>query len=227
MTNNDGKVSHYPSWSIKETLLLGIVYLLLCISLRFALFQLLPDMPGLVKPSSDFLRMLSSTVLLIVCLTWLKFIKTDPIRSVGMVKCKLRNYLFALACAIGLYFGSMAVFKSFGINYQPGLLQERYTVERGLNYFLLAPFAEEIYFRGIFFQACKARFGLIIGVVLSGLLFGLLHFDPRCLAFWYLSIGSALFYGVIVAFLFHYSKSLLPPILCHSIYNLLSEYVGV
>lgn len=43
---------------------------------------------------------------------------------------------------------------------------------------LVAPFAEEVFFRGILFGALASRYGFAAGAIGSALLFGLIHFVP-------------------------------------------------
>jgi membrane protease YdiL (CAAX protease family) len=81
---------------------------------------------------------------------------------------------------------------------------------------LAAPVGEEVFFRGFVFSALRARFGLPRGVLLSAVVFGLVHF-----------LGGPLLvvlmtcFGVALALLFHRRGSLAAPIAAHAIFNLI------
>lgn len=76
----------------------------------------------------------------------------------------------------------------------------------------LGPIVEELMFRGILFNILSKKFNLIIGAILSGLVFGIWHMELIQ------SIYTALF-GIVLAILYAKSGSLLFPILCHIVYN--------
>ena len=80
---------------------------------------------------------------------------------------------------------------------------------------LVGPVAEEVFFRGFAYRAFKERFGVRVGVVLSALLFALIHGNPIAL----LPIFVA---GVLLAWLYERTGSLAAPILLHCGNNLLS-----
>ena len=78
---------------------------------------------------------------------------------------------------------------------------------------LLAPVFEEILFRGLFYPALRRRVGPRLAVFLNGLIFGALHFQP-------LFMLSLVLVGIVLAYLYEKSDSLLAPMAAHSLYNL-------
>jgi membrane protease YdiL (CAAX protease family) len=83
-----------------------------------------------------------------------------------------------------------------------------------------APLVEETLFRGIIFQGI-ARFSgrwlnehlsVFIGAVMSGLIFGLAHFEPH-------TLPILVFLGVALAFVFYYSRSIYASMLVHGAVN--------
>ncbi len=78
---------------------------------------------------------------------------------------------------------------------------------------LVAPLIEELFFRGYAYQGFRNRFGVVPGLVLSGVLFALAHLDP-----WDF-IGITIF-GVILAVLFHKTGSLVSPMVAHATNNI-------
>lgn len=86
----------------------------------------------------------------------------------------------------------------------------------GLGMFLLVglavPFAEEVFFRGVLFRWLRDRWGVRAALVISTLIFGLVHGDPPTIA-----AGWTL--GFILALVYERSGSLWTPILIHAVNN--------
>ncbi len=77
---------------------------------------------------------------------------------------------------------------------------------------ILAPLSEELYFRGMVFPVISAKLGTRPGMVLSALFFGSLHLD------WYRLIPITVG-GIGLAYLYDKTRSLLTPIIAHSVWN--------
>ena len=80
---------------------------------------------------------------------------------------------------------------------------------------VVAPFAEEFFFRGFLYQAFRNSFGVWPGAILSGLIFGAIHFE-------FFKLVQLAILGVILALLFEKTQSLWPPIMLHAINNTLA-----
>lgn len=80
----------------------------------------------------------------------------------------------------------------------------------GIFFVVFGPLAEEVFFRGFALQGISRRFGIKTGVVVSSLLFGILHVN--------LVIPTFLI-GILLAFLFVRTRSVLPCFLVHSAHN--------
>ncbi|MDT8900233.1 CPBP family intramembrane glutamic endopeptidase [Anaeroselena agilis] len=77
---------------------------------------------------------------------------------------------------------------------------------------LAAPVAEEVLYRLFTFTALRDRFGLWGGAAVSAAIFALFHFNPYWLA-------EMVVVGVGLAFLYHWTGSLLASIVAHSFIN--------
>lgn len=75
---------------------------------------------------------------------------------------------------------------------------------------ILTPIKEEIIFRGVLHRFLEQRHHFWVGILVSSLVFGLLHFG-----FPY----SAIMMGVIFVLLYRLTNSLIPPIMLHIIWN--------
>jgi membrane protease YdiL (CAAX protease family) len=83
---------------------------------------------------------------------------------------------------------------------------------------LLAPIAEEFFFRGFCFTALRRRIGLAGGAVVTGAIFGAIHLgssDPEFI------VPLAIF-GLLLCLLYAWTNSLLPCIVLHALNNSLA-----
>lgn len=87
---------------------------------------------------------------------------------------------------------------------------------------ILAPVSEELYFRGMVYPVIRSRFGVGAALILSGLFFSMLHLDLyRLVPIW---AG-----GIVLAYFFEKSGSLITSITAHSTWNtamLLTMYLA-
>lgn len=78
-----------------------------------------------------------------------------------------------------------------------------------------APVIEELFFRGFIYPAFRERWGITAGIIVSGLLFAIFHFNL------YVFVPIAVV-GFALAYLYERTGSLGPPIMLHAINNLIS-----
>jgi len=85
----------------------------------------------------------------------------------------------------------------------------------------IAPFAEELFFRGVLFRSLADRRGFWVGAVVSGLLFGLVHLPAgqRDLADALVLPIVMTFTGIGLAWIYERRRSLLAPIAAHVVFN--------
>lgn len=84
---------------------------------------------------------------------------------------------------------------------------------------VLAPIIEEIVFRGVLFPAIRRRFGVLLGVVVSSLIFTLVHLNP-------LQMISVLPLGIYLAVMYQRTGSIYPGMLLHASWNLLVLFIA-
>ncbi len=80
---------------------------------------------------------------------------------------------------------------------------------------VVAPLAEEVFFRGFVFAGLRERLGWWRAALISAAIFSLVHLSPA-------TILPIFVLGCFLAFLYDYSKSLWPAILVHATVNGLS-----
>lgn len=84
---------------------------------------------------------------------------------------------------------------------------------------IIAPIFEELLFRGIILQKLNKHFGLIISILISSILFGIIHDFG--------GIFSAFIFGICMCILYIKSNNILVPIFAHSLNNLIAEILTI
>ena len=77
---------------------------------------------------------------------------------------------------------------------------------------VLSPIAYEVFYRGIGYSAFARRFGYSAGIILSALFYAIFHGGV-------IQFIPSFVFGVVVALLFHRTRSLIPSIITHSLVN--------
>ncbi len=80
---------------------------------------------------------------------------------------------------------------------------------------VVAPFVEEIFFRGFLFQGFRQKYGWLPALLLSSAIFSLAHLDP-------VSLIPTFVLGCVLTFVYHRSNSLWPGIIFHAAINFTS-----
>jgi uncharacterized protein len=78
---------------------------------------------------------------------------------------------------------------------------------------VIAPVIEEIAYRGLWFRAAERRWGTVAGVVVSGVVFGVTHFQPY-------DTPILIAFGLVLGFLAARYRRLGPSIWAHAWFNL-------
>lgn len=77
---------------------------------------------------------------------------------------------------------------------------------------VLAPIAEELYFRGVLFRWFRRRAGLYVSAGLSAFIFGLFHLQPMIAV-------AVMPLGFVAALVYEWSGSLWPSVVIHVVNN--------
>lgn len=77
---------------------------------------------------------------------------------------------------------------------------------------VFAPFVEEIFFRGFLFQGFRQKYGWVRAMLLSSVIFAVVHLDPA-------SLIPTFILGLVLAYLYQRSNSLWPGIILHFLVN--------
>lgn len=91
------------------------------------------------------------------------------------------------------------------------------TVLTGITIVIVAPLVEELIFRGVLLQRWAVKWGIRTSLILSSVLFGILHANV---------VGLTMF-GLIMGLLYIKTRTLLVPIACHALNNALALSMGL
>jgi uncharacterized protein len=91
-------------------------------------------------------------------------------------------------------------------------------IAAGVVVIVVAPLAEEFFFRGFFYRALRSRFAVLVAAGLDGIVFGLIHWDFSS-AHGLLIVPPLAFLGFVFCLIYQRTGSLLPTIALHAINN--------
>jgi membrane protease YdiL (CAAX protease family) len=145
----------------------------------------------------------------------------DPIEYLKLKQNWKRGILIGIILSIINFLSSML---RFGV---PHLSIESFTWNSILGTSLLIGFIEEIPYRGFILQKLDEQYGFWVANLLSSLLFLSIHL-PGWISLHLFSIESVIFvflFGVIMAIIFKYGKSLWGPIITHSLNDFITSVI--
>lgn len=88
---------------------------------------------------------------------------------------------------------------------------------------MVAPFAEELLFRGVIFRALSNGIGVAAAAIVSGVLFGAIHLSESTTDR-LLQVAALAVFGILLALLYTWSRTLWAPIALHATNNSLAVY---
>jgi uncharacterized protein len=91
-------------------------------------------------------------------------------------------------------------------------------IAAGTMVIVVAPFVEELFFRGFFYRALRTRYPIVLAALVDGLVFGLIHFGFDG-ADGLLILPPLAFLGVIFCLVYEKTKSLWPVVGMHAFNN--------
>jgi len=136
----------------------------------------------------------------------------------------LKTIWYSFLSLLAIFFASLLYMflmnSMFGIEAPPSTIMELIVNRRISNNVLLvvvaviAPFSEEVFFRGFLYSAFKKSWGVNVALLLSSFLFAIVHLELY-------SFIPLMIIGWLFAYLFEKTRSLIPAIFLHGVYNLI------
>lgn len=165
--------------------------------------------------------------LLFIATAWVvaRFSGSVAWRDFGLVRAKFWPTLWKMLAVLGGYFLLLAIYNA-AVNLAPDDAPDKLGAAGGavnmlmfgLLVAVLAPIAEEIFFRGMIFRALRNGVGLWTAAIISGLLFGALHIDSTSTDR-LLQVVPLAILGVSFALLYNWTGTLYSTIALHATNN--------
>ena len=141
-------------------------------------------------------------------------------KFIGFRKFKWETLALGCGLLIGSYiivFLHNALLMAFGIHTQGDMIINLFGSLDAPGWFLfvgiiIAPFVEEIFFRGFLFQGFREKMGWVKAALLSSAIFAIFHLDPA-------SLIPTFVLGFTFSYVFHRSNSVLPGMFLHFTVN--------
>lgn len=158
-------------------------------------------------------------VVFLVLLTRQNYFKVHLLGNIS-----LQGILLAIGCVILFYFlldkGLDPIFERIFPVSEEGYQQSLQSLSKApiislIQVCILAPIIEEILMRGFLLDGLSVKYGKVIALIVSALLFALLHFNM-------VQTLSAFICGIILGLLYLHTRSILCCMLTHIGYNLIS-----
>jgi membrane protease YdiL (CAAX protease family) len=86
---------------------------------------------------------------------------------------------------------------------------------------VVAPLAEELFFRGVLFRAVRDRHGFWAGALASGVAFGLIHYIPGPAIDALLLMSVMVFTGIGFAYIYERRGTIVAPVVAHATFNVI------
>lgn len=221
-------------WSLGDAIVVFVLAFILAILVGVALGALLPAaVPDAV--ANALLGPLTLVALGLTTLGWVGMRYRGDVKMLVGARPDVRDVLLALGVGVGAVIALTA-----GLGLALGLLlelldQEIPTVQQHLrdaardpqtapvlvfSAVVVAPVFEELFFRGMVFPALAKRVGLWGAIVLSAVLFGIVHLNQaESMLGGVLLLVRLVPLGMLFAWLYHWRGTLVVPIIVHSVFN--------
>jgi membrane protease YdiL (CAAX protease family) len=168
-------------------------------------------------------------------LGWVRYVNHGPLSALGIPRAPLGDLVSgalvggALVVLAGLAVGLVQVLADHVAGHHVAepkqvdlCVRGGWLLALGPIFILLAPFAEELFFRGFLYRGLRRRFSTWPAAVISGAIFGLAHYqNPSYL----LLIPGLAVVGVSLALLLEWRQSLLATMAAHATFNLVGYLV--
>jgi uncharacterized protein len=224
-TTQDTDQPRWPAWYGPAGFVLALVIGSILGAVAAAVGGALGASPDRGSPTFTLAATLVLDGVMVACAVFLAALTKRPrLWHFGLRKASPKPAIvWALTGMLGFYLLTAAYTEAFHPQGQQSVVQDlganRGTVAliaAGIVVIVLAPIAEEFFFRGFFYKALRTRFNVLIAAVLDGVVFGLIHYTgPETLSI--LPLLGLL--GFIFCLVYERVGSLYPVIALHSLNN--------
>jgi membrane protease YdiL (CAAX protease family) len=179
-----------------------------------------------------FANMAQEVILLATVLWWVRFVNHGPLAALGLPpRNPWADAAVGLMAGVAMVFGAglalelthvivdaIAGHQVSNPEQVPETVKGVYLALSGLVVVVLAPLAEEAFFRGFLYKGLRRRFSMWPAAFISASFFGLVHFAGIKFL---LIIPSLIGVGVVLAVVYERRQSLLASVATHATFNLI------
>lgn len=189
-----------------------VLYLIVGVSIQILMDMIYVD-DVLKAVLTSFITQLAMLIVLIFIL-----VKEGTITKMFTVsRLRIKEYLiaFLVGAVISIVITKVVLYTGFFIDesFVNANIQYEYNiVVTIITSVFLAPFMEEILFRGMMFEKMKSHFGMISAAIISSLFFAIGHAS-------FLQLICGFILGLFLCYVYEYKKSLVMAIIVHIAYN--------
>ncbi len=174
-----------------------------------------------------FVQFIATITLVLLTSIWLNRAKLSDLGINRVSRDEFIKYgLFGGLVLIIIIFLLGLPISYFNPELEPQLYEQMLRMVIGSNDFillfiigaLLAPLAEELFYRGMVYPVFRHKFGPIPAMIMAGTLFGIVHFDSwRVIP---LAVG-----GIILSYIYEKTNSILVTTMAHGVWNGLMTFL--
>jgi len=241
--------SNIPPWTIGQVFKI----IILSLAVGYGVFMLFAFLVGFLEGllgtkftfyKSENFRMIFDTVILdtIVLLVILRFLwnaHKRKLSSLGFSRERMRKnifygivgYLGVIPITFTLGIIIYVILNIFKIKPPPQPIVGLFLVEKNtalifassLIAAMFGPIIEELFFRGVMYNAVKRKFGIFWGIMITSILFSFLH--THAMTYFIVGFIPIAVLGIILAYLYEKTGSLIPSIVLHMLNNIGSVFM--
>lgn len=163
---------------------------------------------------------------------WIKALYSARVQALGIRKGRWPiSYIIAIGTGAGIGYrfvtsailGPQLKIDQFVIQNIYSIILSKLTFT-GFYLFFFAPVSEEVCFRGFLYGYLRCRLGVLFGLLIQAVIFSLFHLDLEATISSQIPLIIHKFcLGLILGSLYEISGSLYPSMICHAVFNLLTE----
>jgi len=214
-----------------KAILLTILYVLSkeIIGLWILLFPSVSNYPIIYK----IYQLVNSIALLTLLIFVLKLLRRPDLLKIN--KSQTKYYVLAVILGIGFVFFQPILNIIYNVEFSSEAFHFNFDPQRLISFNVIAlgvlfPITEEMFFRNYLQRELTKEYNPLLGIIIASVLFAFIHIPYQSLFVEFIDFSLhrpfiTLFGGVILGILFYNSKSIIPSIIFHIIWNFTSYII--
>lgn len=163
---------------------------------------------------SDFLNLAHTFLIIISVSSLIQYLEKKETKFLNpeLLKSSLKNLIICWPLILLTSLFSMSLFSDFSEQEIVTKLKTNFSFWVLFSSIIIAPVLEEIYFRKFVYRIIKKKIGVFFGVILSSLMFGIIHYNLY-------SFGTLFLLSILCTIKYENTGQISHSILIHSFFN--------